>query len=625
MRKKLAGIDEREVEERKRFFLFSKRDEELLRRLGEVLDGHSDEIIDAFYEHLLSFPETKAFFPDEATMERVKALQKNYFIRSTKGNYDSQYFNNVLRTGMAHDRISLLPKWYLGAYNKYLQIVRPIIQRELGNTDETIDMVKSFRKIILLDMSYAITAYIFAREAELRAREQKFYGLFEQSNDAIFIHDLSGRLLEVNERSVDLLGYTKDEIVTIPVAKLFPAEEHQKFQDAVDEINKRGVVRYECVLLRKDAKRVFVDINSRIVEFSGQRLVQMIIRDITERKRAEEELLRRKKELEALYVVSVTVSKSLDTGVILQGALKEAVEVLSMDAGEVWLVDENGKLTFTASHGISSAFIEENKTMRFTAGVGLPGIVLKSKEPLVVPDINKDERFLRKTPRVEGYKSFAAVPLMSKGRVFGTLDLFKRDIVEFSGEDIALLSSLGNIIGVALENAQLFGEIRKSEERYRRIFEATGDAIWIIDHEGRLITQNPGAEMLTGYKADEAVGRPVVDFFVNKDDFMRIQEAMAKYGRAKNFETKIRHKSGRVIDMLITADQLKDEKGKVIGGIGVFKEITDKKKLEDELKKRLEELEKFHKLTVGRELKMIELKDKIKELEAEIERLSAKR
>ncbi len=265
--KKLAGIDEKDIERRKSYFLISGRDEELLRRLGEVLDKHADEVIDAFYEHILGFEETRKFFPDAAAIERVKVRQKEYFKRLTKGDYNLEYFEGRMHIGVVHDRLKLLPKWYLGAYSKYLQIVMPLVFKELGYSKETVEMLESFVKIIFYDMSIAITAYIFSREAKLKESEEKFRSLFEQSNDVIFIHELDGRLIDLNERTADLLGYGKEEILNIPVPKLFSADEYPKLLKAFDEINKRGFVHFESALLRKKRGTCF-----RRCEFEDRRV-----------------------------------------------------------------------------------------------------------------------------------------------------------------------------------------------------------------------------------------------------------------------------------------------------------------------------------------------------------------
>src|SRR3989304_5936498 len=102
--RRLLGMDEKEVGLRKKFLELTPKDEEPLKKIGEVLDKHADEIIEKFYEHLLSFPETKAYFKDKETLKRVKGYQKAYFKRLTKGDYDLKYFEERLKIGEAHDR-----------------------------------------------------------------------------------------------------------------------------------------------------------------------------------------------------------------------------------------------------------------------------------------------------------------------------------------------------------------------------------------------------------------------------------------------------------------------------------------------------------------------------------------
>src|SRR5436190_511370 len=68
---------------------------------------YADPVIDAFYEHLLSFDETAAFFREPAVLERVKRLQKEYFLRLTAGDYEEEYVENRLSIGAVHERIGL--------------------------------------------------------------------------------------------------------------------------------------------------------------------------------------------------------------------------------------------------------------------------------------------------------------------------------------------------------------------------------------------------------------------------------------------------------------------------------------------------------------------------------------
>jgi rsbT co-antagonist protein RsbR len=116
-------VDDQEVRRRKEFLQFQAEDEEALRILNETAKKYADPVIEGLYEHFLAFEETRAFFRDPKVLDRVKRLQKEYFLRLTEGHWGADYVANRLRIGTVHERINLAPKWYLGAYNFYLRAV----------------------------------------------------------------------------------------------------------------------------------------------------------------------------------------------------------------------------------------------------------------------------------------------------------------------------------------------------------------------------------------------------------------------------------------------------------------------------------------------------------------------
>ena len=116
------GIDEAEVAERKAFLELGDEDVHLLTELHGLL-AHTDireSFLDAFYAHLQAFAGTRALLRDTATIERLKRAQSRYFDGLTAGAYGQDYVRECLRVGLVHERIGLAPKWYLGAYGKYL-------------------------------------------------------------------------------------------------------------------------------------------------------------------------------------------------------------------------------------------------------------------------------------------------------------------------------------------------------------------------------------------------------------------------------------------------------------------------------------------------------------------------
>src|SRR5512133_8990 len=88
------GLGPAELAMRKRFLGFDDGDVRRLEGMYELTLEHVDSVIEAFYEHLMSFPETAAFFRDPSKLEHVKGRQKEYFIRLTQGDYEQEYVND---------------------------------------------------------------------------------------------------------------------------------------------------------------------------------------------------------------------------------------------------------------------------------------------------------------------------------------------------------------------------------------------------------------------------------------------------------------------------------------------------------------------------------------------------
>jgi rsbT co-antagonist protein RsbR len=167
------GIDEEEVSRRKEFLEFREEDAEVLRGLRETARKYADPVIEEFYQHILSFEETRSFFTDPKVLERVKRLQKDYFVRLTEGEYGSDYVANRLRIGAAHEHVNLAPKWYLGMYAFYLRIVaRRLITAFERDPQKAFTSFLSLLKLVFLDIGLAVDTYIHARESTMRKQQE---------------------------------------------------------------------------------------------------------------------------------------------------------------------------------------------------------------------------------------------------------------------------------------------------------------------------------------------------------------------------------------------------------------------------------------------------------------------
>lgn len=133
----------------------------------------------------------------------------------------------------------------------------------------------------------------------LQESEQKYRNLFEQSNDAVFIYTTEGTLLDVNNRACQLLGYKKQALLKIPLQQIRHEEERSKFTVAITQTMNQVSQILETKLKRFDGSIIDVEISSRIVDRKNG-IIQGIVRDITERKRAEETIKESEEKLKCI-------------------------------------------------------------------------------------------------------------------------------------------------------------------------------------------------------------------------------------------------------------------------------------------------------------------------------------
>ncbi|MFQ5767576.1 MAG: GAF domain-containing protein [Acidobacteriota bacterium] len=183
----------------------------------------------------------------------------------------------------------------------------------------------------------------------------------------------------------------------------------------------------------------------------------------------EEAIVRRNKELAALNAVGAVVNESLELEEVLNRALEKVLEVTGAHSAEIFLGEEGtGDLVLHAFSGLHGEAFRE--IVRFRLNEGFPGLIAQTREPIVVHDLARDPRFLRKRVTEAGFRCFAGVPLMSKGKIVGVMGIACLEANRITVEDVNLLGVLGHQIGLAIENARLYAQLREMtmlEERQR--------------------------------------------------------------------------------------------------------------------------------------------------------------
>lgn len=182
---KTLKMDPEAIRSRRAFCELRDDDLALLASLRSFAEKHTDAMVDAFYALLLGHEHTRKFFPDDATVRRVKATQRAYFLGLFDGRCDAAYVEDRLRVGSTHERIGLAPTWYLGAYRRYLDLLHERLFAELPPAQASAAF-SSLQRLVWFDVTLAIETYIAANNETLHRHQA---ALRELSTPVIRVHD----------------------------------------------------------------------------------------------------------------------------------------------------------------------------------------------------------------------------------------------------------------------------------------------------------------------------------------------------------------------------------------------------------------------------------------------------
>jgi len=189
-------------------------------------------------------------------------------------------------------------------------------------------------------------------------------------------------------------------------------------------------------------------------------------RDVTAERELETQILRRRHQLVALNHISSAISGLWDLDAILRIALDNVLELINGTTGGILLLDEESEtLYYRIQSGSSGKYAKE---MRMRLGEGIAGKVAQTGEPMLLKDVSKDQRAVRPDLiSTKGLKGFASIPLKVKNKVIGVMNVASRVVEQFGADDVSLLSSIGDYLGTAIEQAKLYERLASSSERYQ--------------------------------------------------------------------------------------------------------------------------------------------------------------
>jgi|GEM_PF-1111707 len=423
--------------------------------------------------------------------------------------------------------------------------------------------------------------------------------LLSTTLDGYILADKNGFILEVNESSCHMTGYTSEELIGMNIKSLEHTEDEASAADRDRKIIMQRKDRFEARYKHKDGHIIDVDISIAII--GGKKKDAMFaafVRDISERKRTEQNLWRSEQKATMLSSI-LSLSSSPTTGI--EEVCTHTIELISKFSG--WPIAHiyyySGELDLLIPSNIwhvedsidkraIAGFKSITKNTNFAFGEGLPGRVWKSGETEWIPDVNMDTNYPRNTKgQALNVKGAFAFPIISNETVVAVLEFYDVGIRVPDIELIALSEEISKQLSIVFDRVMRTAAIRASEEHLKRVFEGANVGMAYADSNGNVTDSNKEFANIVGYSEEEIPGMNL-SVFTHPEDLKVELPLLAELfeGKRDGYRIDKRYitKTGdtKWIDLSVSA--IRNEDGQIIAPVGIVVDITKQKQTSEMLK-----------------------------------------
>ncbi len=404
--------------------------------------------------------------------------------------------------------------------------------------------------------------------------------LIKNAPDAVFVSDLEGKILQANDAVFALLGFRPDELIEQSLSRIISSDETREFLAALREVVERGVTRNARLNPRSASGEVIpTTLNASALRDPDGKVIGGI------------GILRDMRELDKARAYAESLIKNAPDPVFvsdLEGKILQANDAVSALLG--FRPDELFEQSL-------SRFISPEETRQFTAAL----------REVVARGVTRNARLNPRSASGEGIPTTLNASALRDpdGKVIGAIGIL-RDMRE-------------------LDKARAYAE---------SLIKNAPDPVFVSDLEGKILQANDAVFALLGFRPDELIEQSLSRIISPEETraFLAALREVVERGVTRNARLNPRSASGEVIPTTLNASALRDPDGKVIGAIGILRDmreyeqvVRDLEKSKSELQEKILDLEKFEEVVVGRELKMIALEKELESLRKELGRLKTAR
>ncbi len=439
-------------------------------------------------------------------------------------------------------------------------------------------------------------------EIEKQVLQTHFEYLIKHANDIILLINKDGKILDANEKAILTYGFSKQELLGLSISDL--REDKTNFYITNKDSLKNGFI-FETNHLKKDGSILPIEVSSRLIEIEGNEYFQNIIRDITERKKAEEKIERINKMYAFLSQVNQSIVRTAGKANLYSEVCAVAIKFGKFDLA--WF----GSVNYEQKN-ITPEVVSDPGNELLTTKISLvdddSSIISNAVCSQSIKTCNNTKLFSSLTNDImlqlpNTYRSIAITPIIIKGQVISVFVIYSSIQNYFDEEQTRLLEEIGMDISYALENIAEAEKRKVAEETLqsernllRAIIEHIPILFYFKDTDARYVINNRAHLNILGMKSQEdTLGKSVFDFHPQEyaqkyhdDEMLLLRSGQPIYNKEELAYYPGENETRWHLSTLVPVS---DSHNNMIGFVGLAQDITERKKSEIALK----ESEEFNK------------------------------
>jgi len=400
--------------------------------------------------------------------------------------------------------------------------------------------------------------------------------LFEAIDDAVFVHDEAGNILEANPAACKRLGYTYDELLKLNTRDIDDPEFASGFKSRLETQLSVGRVRCEGIHRTKDGKRIDVDINTSAIQLDGKRAILAVNRDITEQKCLE-------RRSHAQYEIARIIVVNQDTTTSAREMLEVVCEAFDYDVGVIWQSEKDpehllGLACWADPKVAATSLVAQSQICSEDPAADLVSAVFNAGDLRMAASTDE---FWTSTPRWRaareaGMQQVVACPIHSGADTIGVIELWSKREPNAVPAIFTTLQSMANQIGQFLDRKRVEKELRDTQALHVSLVHLLPQNIFRKDRMGRFTFGNLGYCASLKMTLPELLGKTDFDLFPADVARKYVADDQRIMQSGESLDTIEEHflPDGKRLYVHIVKTPVYDAEYEVVGVQGIFWDVT---------------------------------------------------